>query len=277
MAAKFDPLESRHLGNPGCTQMAGRMGRLAMQRIFSILLLLFAASLPAVAEEILLKDGTKIVGHMSAVTPDKVEIETAYGKLQLKRSDIVTISFPENAPSKAPEATAAKAEVPKMDESLQGVRYLNKTAKFSLIVPQEWAINSEIRRAPETLTVLSSRDKTRFLMVMQEEYPGSLESYKELVALNARRNLSNYEELAQSNVTIDGKAGVFLFYRGTSQKGGIPMAFLSAIVPSGNTYTKLTVWCIEPLFHDMQPTFEKMLMSYRTTGAMTAAGPSSRP
>jgi hypothetical protein len=248
-----------------------------MRHVFSILLLLFVAGLPAVAEEISMKDGTKIVGHMSAVTPDKVEVETAYGKLQLKRSDIVTISFPENAPSKAPEATAAKADAPRIDESLQGARYVNKTGKFSLTVPQEWVINAELQRAPGTLTVLNSRDKMRFLMVSQEEYPGSLESYKELIALTARRSLTNYEELAQSNVTIDGKAALFVFYRGTPPKVTFPMAFLSAIMPSGNTYTKMTVWCVEPLFHDMQPTFEKMLLSYRSTGAMTAAAPSSRP
>jgi hypothetical protein len=253
------------------------IGGLAMRRVFSILSLLLVASLPTVAEEIALKDGTKIVGRMSAVTSDKVEVETSYGKLQLKRSDIVTINFPENAPSKAPEATAVKTDAPKIDESLQGARYVNRTGKFSLTIPQEWVIDSDLRRSAGTLTVLSSRDKMRFLMVAQEEYPGSLESYKELTVLAGRRTLSNYEELAQSDVTIDGKGALFLFYRGTSQKSSIPMAFLSAIVPSGNTYTKITVWCVEPLFHDMQPTFEKMLMSYRSAGSITAAGSSSRP
>lgn len=248
-----------------------------MQRVFSILLLLFAASLPVIAEEISLKDGTKIVGHMSAVMPDKVEVETAYGKLQLKRSDIVAISFPENAPSKAPEAAAVKMDAPKIDESLQGARYVNRTGEFSLTVPQEWVIDPDIRRAPGTLTVLSSRDKMRFLMVSQEEYPGSLESYKEILALTARRNFSNYEELSESNVRIDGKTALFVFSRGIPQKGTFPMAFLSAIIGSGNTYTKIMVWCVEPLFHDMQPTFEKMLMSYRSTGAMRAAAPSSKP
>ena len=249
-----------------------------MRRFFSILLLCVVASLPTVAEEISLKDGTKIVGRMAGVTSDKIEVETAYGKLQLKRSDIVTISFPENAPSNAAEPAAAKMDAPKIDESLMGVSYVNRTGKFALTLPQEWVIDPDIRRAPGTFTVLSSRDKTRFLMVIQEEYPGSLESYKELTALASRRNLSNYEELAQSNVTIDGKSALFLFYRGIAQKGGtLPMAFLSAIIPSGNSYTKITVWCVEPLFHDMQPAFEKMLMSYRSTGSITAAAPSSRP
>jgi hypothetical protein len=224
-----------------------------------------------------LKDGTKIAGHMSAVTPDKVEVETSYGKMQLKRSDIVTISFPENTPNSTSESTPAKAEAPKMDESIQGARYLNKTGKFSLTVPQEWVINPDIRRVPETLTVLSSRDKMRFLLVMQEEYPGSLDSYKELSMLNARGNLSSFEETEESKVTIDGKSALLVFYRGTPKKGGFPLAFVSAIMPSGNTYTKMTAWCVEPLFHDMQPTFEKILTSYRSTGAMTAAAPSTRP
>ena len=47
-----------------------------------------AASLPAVAEEIALKDGTKIVGHMTGITSDKIEVETSYGKVQLNRKDI---------------------------------------------------------------------------------------------------------------------------------------------------------------------------------------------
>jgi hypothetical protein len=249
-----------------------------MRPVFGIFCLSLAVSLPAFAEEISLKDGTKIVGHMTALTPDKVEVETAYGKMQLKRSDIVTITFPENNPNATPESMPVKADGPKVvDESILGGRYLNKTGKFSMTLPQEWVINPDIRRAPETLTVLSSRDKMRFLLVMQEEYPGSLDSYKEITMLAARGNFSSFEETEESKVTIDGKSALLVFYRGTPKKGGLPLAFVSAIMPSGNTYTKATAWCVEPLFHDVQPAFEKILLSYRSTGAMTAAAPSSRP
>jgi hypothetical protein len=248
-----------------------------MRRASTIAWLCLAVTLPAFAEEISLKDGTKIVGHMSGVTPDKVEVETSYGKMQLKRSDIVTISFPENAPNSTSESTPVQADARKIDETVQGARYLNRTGKFSLTIPQEWVINQDIRRAPETLAVLSSRDKMRFLLVMQEEYPGSLDSYKEIAMLTARGNFSTFEETEESKATIDGKSALLVFYRGTPKKGGLPLAFVSAIVPSGNTYTKMTAWCVEPLFHEMQPTFEKILMSYRSTGPMTAAAPSSRP
>jgi hypothetical protein len=249
-----------------------------MRRVFPILWLSMVVGLPALAEEISLKDGTKIVGHMIALSPDKVEVETAYGKMQLKRSDIVTINFPENSPNSGPESAPAKTDSLKVvDESIQGARYLNKTGKFSLTLPQEWVINPDIRRAPETLTVLSSRDKMRFLLVMQEEYPGSLDSYKDVTMLTARGNFSTFEETEESKVTIDGKSALLVFYRGVPKKGGLPLAFVSAIMPSGNTYTKMTAWCVEPLFRDVQPTFEKILTSYRSTGAMTAAAPSSRP
>ena len=57
-----------------------------MRRVFPILWLSLAVGLPAVGEEISLKDGTKIVGHMTALSPDKVEVETSYGKMLLKRN-----------------------------------------------------------------------------------------------------------------------------------------------------------------------------------------------
>jgi len=248
-----------------------------VQRLTPLLLLFLAVGLPAIAEEISLKDGTKIVGHMTAVSPEKIEVETSYGKIQLNRSDIVAISFPENSPAAPASARApARVDAPKIDESLNGLQYINRTGKFSLTLPPDWVLSPEIRRTPDSLAGLASRDKMRFLLVIQEEYPGSLESYKELSLLTARRNLGNFEELAQSSVPIDGKPALLVFYRGTLQKG-LPVEFVSAIIPAGKTFTKLTAWCVEPLFHDMQPAFEKILNSYRSTGGQTTAAASSKP
>jgi len=249
-----------------------------MLRPFTICLLVLTAALPALAEEIVLKDGTKIVGHMTGITSDKIEVETSYGKVQLNRGDIVTISFAENGSGKAPNAAPAKLDLPKIDETLTGTQYLNRTAKFSLTLPPEWKIDPDLRNSPGTFAALSSRDKMRFAMVIQEEYPGSLDSYRELTMLSVRRTLSNFEELAHSNVTIDGKPALLVFYRGALQKSNnLPVEFLSAFIQSGNTYTKISVWCIEPLFHDMQPTFEKIVTSYRTAGRISAAADTTKP
>ena len=249
-----------------------------MLRPFTICLLFLIAGLPALAEEIVLKDGTKLVGHMTGITSDRIEVETSYGKVQLNRSEILTINFPENNSGKAPDATAAKQDLPKIDETLYGTQYLNRTGKFSLTLPPEWKIDPDLRHSPGTFAGLSSKDKMRFAMVVQEEYPGSMDSYRELTMLGARRTLSNFEELAHSNATIDGKPAILVFYRGALQKSNnLPVEFLSAFIQSGTTYTKITVWCIEPLFHDMQPTFEKIVTSYRTSGHITAAADTTKP
>lgn len=244
-----------------------------MLRPFTICLLIFAAALPALAEEIVLKDGTKIVGHMTGITSEKIEVETSYGKMQLNRADIVNISFPQpGADAKAADAAPAKVDLPKMDETLAGTQYVNRTAKFSLTLPPDWIIEPSLRRAASTLVAFTAKDKMRFAMVTQEEYPGSLESYKEVTMLNVRRTLSNFEELADSNVTIDGKSAMVIFYRGVLTKtNNLPVEFVSAFIVSGNTYTKISAWCVEPLFHDMQPAFEKLVNSYRATGKTMAA------
>lgn len=248
-----------------------------MRRVITVVLLglaaSVAASLPARGEEITLKDGTKIVGHLSGITSEKIEVETSYGKVQLNRSDIVTISFPQSgSDAKASDAAPANTNLPKIDETLSGTQYVNRTGKFSLTLPADWMIEPSLRRTAATLAAFTSKDKMRFAMVIQEEYPGSLESYKEITMLNARRTLSNFEELADSNVTIDGKTALMVFYRGTLAKtNNLPVEFVSAIIVSGNSYTKITAWCIEPLFHDMQAAFEKLVNSYRGSGRLTAA------
>ena len=235
------------------------MRRILFLPVFSLFL---AMSLPTAAEEILLKDGTKIVGHMSALQADKIEVETAYGKMQIKRGDIITINFPENGASAAPGSTAKDA-APSIEESLRGTQYVNKTGKFTLTVPSDWKIDPKFPHSSPIVTVLSSHDNMRFLTVTQEEYNGSLESYKGLLELTYRKMFGSYEELSESPVKIDGKSALLLSFRGISSKAdNLPVQFLVAIVPSGTTYTRVATWCVEPLFHETQPMFEKIVSSY---------------
>ena len=259
---------------PGPAQFRNK---LAVPMRYTIALVPFAflaaTCCQAAAEEISLKDGTKIVGHMTAVTPDRIEVETSYGKMQLKRSEIVAISFPENSPTRAAATEPpGKTEPPKADESLVGVQYTNRTGQFALTLPPDWMIATDLHREPETLTALRSRDKMGYVIVMREEYPGSLESYKELTLFSARKGLGNFEELSESSRSIDGQTALLVYYRGTLQKGSnLPVEFVSAIIVSGKTFTKVSAWCVEPLFHDLQPAFEKLLSSYHSTSGQTTA------
>lgn len=244
------------------------MRRILFLPIVSVFL---AAGLPVVAEEIQMKDGTKIIGHMTALQPDQIEVETAYGKMHLKRADIIAINFPENGSVAAPGSPAAKDAAINVEESLRGTQYVNKTGKFTLTVPPDWKINQAQRSAP-VVTALTSGDDMRFLLVAQEQYNGSPDSYKGLLELMYRRTFGSYEELSQSPVKIDGKPGLLFSFRGISTKSNnLPVQFLVAIIPSGTTYTRIATWCVEPLFHETQPTFEKIMNSYHSNGVPTLA------
>jgi hypothetical protein len=248
-----------------------------MDRILLALWLLFAFTASAAAEEIVLKDGTKIVGRMTAVSGDKIEVETSYGKMSLKRGDILTITFPENATGTAQTGGAAPKEMPKIEESMDATQYVNKTGKFTLTLPLEWKINPSLRFSAAVMAGLSSRDNMRYLMVMHEEYPGSLESYKGLIEIQAKHNLQDYEKLTESPTTIDGKAAVLVSYRGTTvQADNLPIQFLTAIIPDGNNYFRITTWCVEPLFNDSQAIFEKIISSYHYAGDSSVSEPNSK-
>ncbi|MGA9474973.1 MAG: hypothetical protein WBV36_21065, partial [Terriglobales bacterium] len=180
----------------------------------------------------------------------------------------------QGAEKAATEANTVKADLPKIDESLHGTEYVNSTGKFSLTLPPEWIINADLRHRPVTLAGLSSSDKTRFAIVEQREYPGSLASYKELSMAAVRITLNNFEERSQSSVTIDGKRAILAHYRGNIPvPPNTSVEFVTAFISrSDNNFTKVTAWCAESLFHDMQPEFEKLVTSYHSSPRLAVAG-----
>lgn len=62
---------------------------------------------------------------MTAISVEKIEVGASYGKVQLKRSDIFNINYPENGFTPPVDTTGvSKAEPtgPKVDESLQAIQ-----------------------------------------------------------------------------------------------------------------------------------------------------------
>jgi hypothetical protein len=255
--------------NPRARNRWAALGVNSMNRNLPAMAFLLAFGLTASAEELVLKDGSKIVGRMTAINGDKIEVETAYGKMQVNRADVVTITFPENKPDSSPAAAPApaKTELPKIDESLKGTEYVNRTEKFSLSIPAEWRINAALRVSPDVITALSSNDDLRYLIVVNETYPASLDSYKGLVEIQAKKNMQNYEKISETPAKIDGKTALILSYRGVSpQAENLPIHFLVAIIQTPNGFLRITTWCVEPLFSETQAPFEKILRSYHVTG-----------
>jgi hypothetical protein len=191
----------------------------------------------------------------------------------------LSVARPEVSPKGAAAQSAAPQEdVLAIDESLNGSQYINRTAKFSLVLPPDWIVNKEVRHSPSTLAWLSTPDKRNWVGVTKEQDAGSLENFKQVFEVKARTKLTNYEKLSESSVTIDGKAAVLLSYRvAVPNNTNLHVVYLVAIVPSGDTYSTVMAWCGEPGFQAMRPIFEKILRSYRGTEQACAAAVSSKP
>ena len=232
-----------------------------------LLALLGGFAVSSLGEEFVLKDGSKILGRMVSVKGDSLEVQTQYGKVKLKRSDIVTINFPENQPAPPAEAAPAPPEAPPpVEHTLEGTTYTNRTGSFTLTLPEGWKISEEIRQqTPASLAGLVSGEESQFVLVVQERFPGSLRAYKETTELLLKENVPNYEKVDESELAIQGKPTVLISFKGLIlQPRKIPIRYLVAIIDDDGIYTGIQIWCIEPLFDESRKTFEEIIFSYRT-------------
>jgi hypothetical protein len=228
--------------------------------ILSIVLL----CLPLRAEEIQLKDGTKISGKLTGVSGDKFQVKTAYGDIQVPRDQVVSINFPENQPKKE-NAEGVQAAKPPIDESLDGTAYTNRTEKFQTKVPKGWQLAPELGNQPDIVAALKSPDEIYFFFVTPEKFTGTLGTYKVLVETQYQSKFKDYEKISESQVQLDGKSGIRLIWRGKNTAANdARMKSLVYIVPYENRMVRLTFLTLEPLFDEGLPVFEKIAASYQT-------------
>jgi len=82
---------------------------------------------------------------MTGVTADKIEVDSAYGKMTFKRTDIVAINFPENgaSPLRCFSEKGAPAPNVNVEESLRA-HNTSTRRQFALILPSGWKIDPNL-------------------------------------------------------------------------------------------------------------------------------------
>ena len=227
---------------------------------------LFCATLRA--EEIQLKDGTKITGKRIAITGDTFQVKTAYGDIQVPRAEVVSITFPEN---QAKKDSARSKPRPPVDESLNGTTYKNRTANFQLTVPQGWVLALElVAQSPDIVAGLKSPDEIYFVLVTPEKFSGTLSAYEGLVETQYQINFKDYKKLSENPIQMDGRAGIRLIWHGKNTGANdAPPKALIYLLPYENRMVRLTFLTVEPVFDEGLPIFEKIAASYQTLGAST--------
>jgi hypothetical protein len=224
---------------------------------------LFLFCVPSHAEEIQLKDGNKVTGKVTAVTNDVFQIKTAYGNIQVPRSEIISIGFPENQPKTAKDAGTDSSPVV---ESLFGTTYTNQTANFQLTVPKGWMTSENLRiQSKDIIAALVSADQTLILMVTPENFSGTMATYKVLAETQYQTKFKDYEKISENEMQLDGRTSTRIIWHGKNTKANdTPLKSAVYIVPYEGRMVRLSFLTLEALFPDSLPTFEKIASSYHT-------------
>lgn len=239
-----------------------------MQRLnyIALFFLAFASASAIHAEDIQLKDGTKISGKIISVDGDTFQVKTAYGNIQVPRQQIVSISFPENVPA---AAASHESELMPVEESLNGNTYTNQTENFRMTVPTGWTLAPEIRKQSKDIAAaLESPDQTLFFFMTPEQFAGTLSTYQVLVETQFQTKFKDYARISQSDIELDGKKGLKLIWHAKNpQANDAPLKGLVYIIPYDGRMVRLTFLTLEPLFDDSQAVLEKIALSYQSLGA----------
>ncbi len=232
-----------------------------MRAQYLVALFLLASSLLR-AEEIQLKDGSKITGKITGVDGNTFQVKTAYGQMSVPRTEIVSIQFPENNSKNEGSSGEASSEV---SESLDGTLYSNRTAHFQVTVPAGWVLAPELRKTKDIVAALKAPDEAHFFMVTPEVYAGSLTTYRVLVETQIQSKFQEYQKLSESEAKLDGQAGLRLVFKGKTADTNTHLEFLVYIVPYEGRMVRLSFFTLEPLFDGAVPIFEKIAASYHST------------
>ncbi len=230
-----------------------------------VAIVVIAASLCGYAEEIQLKDGTKIEGTLLSVTADSLSIKTAYGEIKVPRTEVLTITFPQNQPKNS--ETNGSAGLPSVDDSLVGSSYTNRTAHFQLTLVDGWRLAPDMRKSKDIVASFTSADKTLFFLVTPEDFVGTFATYKVLAETQYQTKFNDYAKVSETEIRLDGRNATKLIFTGTPSGQTTRLKFLVYVVPYDGRMVRLTFLTLEPLFSNALPVFEAIANSYKSTDA----------
>jgi hypothetical protein len=197
----------------------------------------------ASADELKLKDGTKITGKIVGFEGESFKVETSYGFALVRRDKVVSIRIDDeakaetaksepaksaNAPAEpsrpapgsgtvtANAAPAARPAEPVIRESVEGTAYVNHTFGFRMYKPPSWRVIEGARRLlPSAIVAMGTNDETTLLVLGQGRLTGSLDSHAAATDRQLRQVYENLRVLSDQRAVIGGVPAIERRFRGT--------------------------------------------------------------
>jgi len=174
------------------------------------------------AEEVSLKDGTKIVGKVIAIDGDTFTIQTSFSKMEIPRSEILSITFSENQAAGQTSAPVTTTALKSVDQSLSGTTYTNGAGHFTLNVPGGWQSNDELaRKTSAAIGALTGTDHHEMILIQTLPDEGSAKEEVQILESSFQNTFQGFEKLDESPIQLDGVEGDTLSFRAIIAMGNV--------------------------------------------------------
>ncbi len=213
---------------------------------------LVLTALPCLADEIKLKDGTKIIGNIVGYEKDSFKVETSYGFALVRKDKVESITItdaprkaddakpaekppqtmppaassptapPTNtaaSPAKAP-AKAAPPPEPVMRESVDGTTYTNHTYGFRMYKPPSWRVIEGARKMlPAAIVAMGTNDESTLLVLGRGAQRGvTLDAQMAATERELRAIYENYNAAPPERTVIAGQPALQRRFRGVADE-----------------------------------------------------------
>ncbi|MHB8541766.1 MAG: energy transducer TonB [Candidatus Acidiferrales bacterium] len=235
--------------------------------------------IPVEGEQVSLKDGTKIVGKVTALDGDTFTVQTSFSKMQIPRTQILSITFSENGQTTPPVTTIVPRAV---DQSISGGVYTNGTGHFTLTVPDGWQPSDALaRKVSGAIGAVTAPDRHEMVIIQTLPAGGTAKEEVQILESTFQSSFEGFEKLSESSDRIDGVEADMISFRAIIAIGNVrtqggtdepadttikaPIKYLVVVLPEPSETVMLMCVAPDALYAQSEPTFRQIVASFHST------------
>ncbi|HEV2617579.1 MAG TPA: energy transducer TonB [Candidatus Acidoferrales bacterium] len=160
----------------------------------------------------------------------------------------------------------------KVDDSISSSNvYINRTAEFTLIMPDGWTTNDALADIPYGVGGLGARDASADIVIERVPTKEKPMAFERSVDAHGASNFAGYQKISESGMIVEGKTCPVLVFRANdsripSDAAGQPGIRRTLVfVPSGKNLIVLMFIALESRGDSEYAVFEKIAESFHST------------
>lgn len=174
---------------------------------------------PARGDEVILRDGRKLIGTIVGFEKGVYRLETDFGTALIRKERIARIEFgaveekpaggasmapvPEKAPAPPPAVRERRPPGGRVIERVEGNTYVNDSFLFEMYKPPNWQVfDQAAREIPSAVTMLGTADQTTMLVVGTVLYDGPPGAYARVLENSLRQKYSEYAVQPEEHIRV---------------------------------------------------------------------------